>query len=120
MVPGNLREVLLDVGWNMGLMNNALRTLALTWPHLETLFVNEIWGWNTLCGITSNGLVQLLQACRSLRQVSLALDTRGYTELPPIRSLADLGLRLTRLFKQNLRRPSPLFFLVPRLAPILP
>ncbi|KAF8121434.1 hypothetical protein EV363DRAFT_1185986, partial [Boletus edulis] len=61
---------------------------------LSTL-INMDWGWKTLGGITPNGLLQVLQICRSLTWIALAIDTRGYTEVPP--SPASLGLKLPRI-----------------------
>ncbi|KAF8547953.1 hypothetical protein OG21DRAFT_1449763 [Imleria badia] len=94
MALRNIRELRLNIEWNVGLTDSELLTLASTWPHLEDLFINVNWGWNTLCGITPNGLLQLLQTCRSLSRICLAIDTRGYVELPPHGSLAGLGLTL--------------------------
>ena len=76
----NLRQLKLNIGWNVDLTDNELLALASAWPHLETLLINEDWGWNTECGSTPNGLLQLLQTCQSLSEIGLAIDTRGYTE----------------------------------------
>ncbi|KAF8555890.1 hypothetical protein OG21DRAFT_1495914 [Imleria badia] len=93
MVLNNLRHPELVIEWNVGLTDTELLALVSSWPHLETLYINIIWGWNTLGGITPNGLLQLLQTCRSLSSFALAVDTRGYTELPPSGSSASLGSR---------------------------
>ncbi|KAF8550070.1 hypothetical protein OG21DRAFT_1514486 [Imleria badia] len=77
-------------------MDSELLALALAWPHLEDLLINLSWGWSTLGGITPNGLLQLLQKCPSLAWITLAIDTRGYTELPPSGLLASLGLTSPR------------------------
>ncbi|KAF8123023.1 hypothetical protein EV363DRAFT_1455953 [Boletus edulis] len=84
----NLRHIHLDIEWNVDLTDSELLTAVSVWPHLEKLCINVQWGWNTLGGITPNGLVQLLQTCPSLTSLSLAIDTRGYTAIPP-------GVKLT-------------------------
>ncbi|KAF8546969.1 hypothetical protein OG21DRAFT_1501772 [Imleria badia] len=96
MALGNLRQLTLNIGWDIGLTDRELLTLASAWPHLEHLLINIDWGWNTLGGITPNGLLQLLQTCQSLDRIALAIDTRGYTELPPSGSPASVGLPLSR------------------------
>ncbi|KAF8559470.1 hypothetical protein OG21DRAFT_738776 [Imleria badia] len=90
----NLRQLSLDIVWNVGLTDSDLLTLASAWPHLENLVINEFSGWNALGGITPDGLLQLLQTCRSLNCIALAIDTRDYTELPPSGSPGSLGLTL--------------------------
>ena len=92
----NLRCINFSVQWNIGLTDNDLLTLTSAWPQLEELYINEHWGWNTLGGITPNGLLRLLQTCRSLSHIALAIDTRNYTELPA--SPASLGLTLPSMF----------------------
>ncbi|KAF8439808.1 hypothetical protein L210DRAFT_3540386 [Boletus edulis BED1] len=91
----NLRCINLAIEWKVDLTDSELLALASKWPHLEKLLINTEWGWNTQGGITPNGLLQLLQACRLLTRIALAIDTRGYTEIPP--SPASLGLTLARL-----------------------
>ncbi|KAG6371850.1 hypothetical protein JVT61DRAFT_8847 [Boletus reticuloceps] len=78
MVFINLRCINLDVEWNVNLTESELLTFVSGWPHLQTLCINEEWGWNTIGGITPNGLVQLLQICPSLEAIGLALFVRGY------------------------------------------
>ncbi|KAF8125164.1 hypothetical protein EV363DRAFT_1176649 [Boletus edulis] len=91
----NLHRIHIDIGWDVGLTDNDLLALALSWPNLENLAINEDWGWNTVDdGITPNGLLQILQTCPSLSLVAIAMDTRGYTELPP----ATLGFTLPSHF----------------------
>ena len=68
-----------------------LLALVSAWPHLEQLWINRDWDWNTLDGITPNGLLQLLQMCWSLSSIGLAIDTRGHTEF----SQSPTGHRLT-------------------------
>ena len=46
--------------------------------------------------ITPNGLLQLLQTCRSLSSIALAIDARGYTEFT--QSPGSLGLTLSPTF----------------------
>ncbi|KAF8550068.1 hypothetical protein OG21DRAFT_1514485 [Imleria badia] len=92
----NLLRISLDIEWKVGLMDNELLALALAWPHLEDLLINPFWGWNSPGGITPNGLLQLLEKCRSIHCITLAIDTRGYTELPPSGLLASLGLTSPR------------------------
>ena len=87
-----LRCMSLDIGWNVGLTDNDLLTLASTWPLLQQLTINIEWGWNTRGGITPNGLLRLLETCRSLDHFALAVDTRGYTEI--FRSPKSVGVAL--------------------------
>ncbi|KAF8549412.1 hypothetical protein OG21DRAFT_1447879 [Imleria badia] len=86
----NLRCINLNLEWNVNLTDSDLLALASSWPHLERLLINEDHGWKTPGGITPNGLAQLLQACRSLCQIALAIDTRGFIEFRESR--ASLGL----------------------------
>ncbi|KAF8120218.1 hypothetical protein EV363DRAFT_1281596 [Boletus edulis] len=79
----NLHSIELSMDWQVDLTDNELLSLTSTWPHLERFHINRWWGWNTLGGITPNGLVQLLQICPSLMDICVAIDTRGYTEIPP-------------------------------------
>ena len=88
----NLRVMEIDIECKVDLTDSGLLTLALACPRLECLTINEVWGWGTSGGITPNGLLQLLQTCRSLYRISLAIDTRGYTRSPP--SSTFLGLTL--------------------------
>lgn len=84
-----LHHVKLNIPWKVGLTDADLLTLASAWPRLKHLLINEDWGWSTRGGITPNGLLRLLQRCRWLYRVALAIDTRGFTELPL--SSASLG-----------------------------
>ena len=88
----NLCVMEINIEWKVDLTDSELLTLASASPRLERLTINEEWGWCTLGGITPNGLLQLLEICRSLYRISLAIDTRGYTKPPP--SSAFLGLTL--------------------------
>jgi hypothetical protein len=101
MALSNLRQLVVDIKWNMGLTDSELVALASAWPRLEHLSINACSGWNTLGGITPDGLRQLLQKCRSLRSIALVIDTRGYTELPPSGLLASLGLPLPHTIRLN-------------------
>ena len=93
----NLRCIDLDFcGYRVCLTEIELLELASAWPRLEVFKINKEWGWHTRSGITPNGLLQLLQACRSLNQIALAIDTRGYTVFS--QSPASLGLTLPRTF----------------------
>ncbi|KAF8555283.1 hypothetical protein OG21DRAFT_918015 [Imleria badia] len=96
MVFRNLRCIDLNLSWEVDLTDSELLALASAWPRLKHLVINTQWGWNTLGGITPNGLLQLLQTCRSMSRVALAIDTRGYTEFRE--SPASLGLTLPRKF----------------------
>ncbi|KAF8142030.1 hypothetical protein EV363DRAFT_1150353 [Boletus edulis] len=91
----NLRRINLSIDWKVNLTDDELLSFASAWPLLEELLINMDWGWKTLGGITPNGLLQVLQICRSLTRIALAIDTRGYTDVPP--SPASLGLTLPRL-----------------------
>lgn len=94
-----LRRLDLDFGWYVDLTDNELLTLAKAWPHLERLFINEEWGWGIAGGITPNGLLQLLQTCRSLNDIALTIDVRGFTEFRE--APASLGLTLPPTFSIN-------------------
>ena len=96
MAFSKLRAIYLDIDWDVNLSDSEMLTLASAWPHLQDLFINVDRGWNTLGGITPNGLLQPLQACRSLSGIGLAIDTRGYTEF--CESRASLGLTLPLTF----------------------
>ena len=76
----SLRQLTLDIECNVGLSDSELLTLASAWPQLEKIFMNVQWGWNMPSGITPSGLLQLLQICRPLSQIGLAINTRDYTE----------------------------------------
>ncbi|KAF8125009.1 hypothetical protein EV363DRAFT_1270918 [Boletus edulis] len=84
MAFSHLRCIDLRMDWQVDLTDNELLSLTSTWPHLETFNINRQWGWNTLGGITPNGLIQLLQICPLLTDICIAIDTRGYTEIPPL------------------------------------
>ena len=99
MAFSDLRHIELNIECNVGLTDTQLLTLASTWPKLERFLINVDWGWGSLGGITPGGLVRLLETCRSLREVALVLDTRGYTESRPSQSL---GLTLPPEFLINL------------------
>ena len=92
MAFSHLRHLQLDINWSVGLTDSDLLTLTSAWPHLTHLVINDYWGWSTPGGITPNGLAQLLWACPLLHTVALAIDTRGFTELPL--SLTDVGSTL--------------------------
>lgn len=76
----NLRQIDLQIKRDVYLTDSDLLTLAAAWPRLEDLSINRTRGWNTQSGMTPNGLLQLLQICRSLRYIAMVLDTRGYDE----------------------------------------
>ncbi|KAF8555287.1 hypothetical protein OG21DRAFT_919477 [Imleria badia] len=90
----NLRRLVFDFAWDVNLTDSELLVLASAWPHLEQFSIISAYGWNTSDGITPDGLVQLLQTCPSLREVALAIDTRGYTEFRE--SPASLGSTFPR------------------------
>ncbi|KAF8549997.1 hypothetical protein OG21DRAFT_1606155 [Imleria badia] len=96
MAFSNLRRIYIDLGWEVDLSDRELLTLASAWPHLEQLVINEECGWDTPGGITPDGLLRLLQACRLLSDIALTIDTRGYTEFRE--SPASLGLSLPSTF----------------------
>ena len=91
----NLRKMKLNVTCDVALADSGLLALASAWPMLECFDVNAEWGWNTTGGITPGGLTQLLQTCPSLTEITVCLDTRGYTEVPPSHVLKNLGLTLS-------------------------
>ncbi|KAF8441550.1 hypothetical protein L210DRAFT_1055911 [Boletus edulis BED1] len=95
MAFNNLQRLWFDVFWNVGLTDVDLVKLACAWPHLEQLVINVRYGWGTrvVRGITPDGLFHLLQACPSLNDLCLAIDTRGYTHVPPDQLPARLEYR---------------------------
>ncbi|KAF8433869.1 hypothetical protein L210DRAFT_3554750 [Boletus edulis BED1] len=98
MAFSNLSFITLDIEWNVGLTNSTVLEFVSTWPRLGHLQINVGWGWNSQGGITPDGLLRLLQTCRSLCHIAVAFDTRGYTELPPSQALASLELTLPPMF----------------------
>ena len=86
----NLHRIKVKINWKVGLTDSDLLTLASALPHLYCLLLNPDFGWKTPGGITPSGLLRFLQLCRSLNEVSVAIDTRGYTEMPPSGTLANL------------------------------
>ncbi|KAF8132956.1 hypothetical protein EV363DRAFT_1162755, partial [Boletus edulis] len=86
----NLRVMYINVGWNVDLTDSDLLTLASAWPCLEDLSINMDWGWNTAAGIMPNGLLRLLESCRSLKRAALIIDPRGYTK--SLQSEESIGL----------------------------
>ncbi|KAF8434544.1 hypothetical protein L210DRAFT_3553196 [Boletus edulis BED1] len=79
----NLRRLELNINSNVDLTDTEMLTLASAWPQLTHLLLNADWGWKSHGGITPGALVRLLQTCRFLEQIALAIDTRGYTRVPP-------------------------------------
>ncbi|KAF8441748.1 hypothetical protein L210DRAFT_441623, partial [Boletus edulis BED1] len=67
MAFSNLRYLYFDHWWNVNMTDSDLLALASAWPNLVSFMINAIHGWSTLdgSGITPNGLLQLLQTCRS-------------------------------------------------------
>ena len=78
----SLRRMNLDLQWDVDLSDDGMLTLASAWPQIGELLINTHWGWNRPGGITLNGLASLLQMCPSLISIALAIDTRGYTQMP--------------------------------------
>ena len=89
-----------DVGWDVKLTSSDVLALTSTWPYLETLAINRGWGWIVPSGITPDGLLQLLQTCPALAWITLAIDTRGYTECPQTLA-ASLGSTFPRQLSIN-------------------
>ncbi|KAF8128360.1 hypothetical protein EV363DRAFT_1400550 [Boletus edulis] len=102
----NLRHLHLDIEWNVELTDSELLTAVSVWPHLEKICINVQWGWNTLGGITPNGLVQLLQTCPSLTSFSLVVDTRGYTAIPPGFKLTSSSLQFINVLDSFIEEES--------------
>ncbi|KAF8434278.1 hypothetical protein L210DRAFT_3313508, partial [Boletus edulis BED1] len=69
----NLWLMKISVGWNVDLTDEDLLKLVSAWPCLEDLAINMGWGWNTPAGITPNGLLRLLESCRSLKSAALVI-----------------------------------------------
>lgn len=44
MALSSLRELWLNIEWNVDLTDSELLELASAWPHLEGLFINVNWG----------------------------------------------------------------------------
>ena len=80
MAFDHLRRLTVNVSWVVLLKDNELLRLASAWPRLEELLINEHSGWVT-SGITPNGLLELLQTCRSLRKIALAINTEVSADL---------------------------------------
>ncbi|KAH0827379.1 hypothetical protein J3R83DRAFT_4032 [Lanmaoa asiatica] len=98
MTFDHLRRIDISTALTVNLTDDDLLELASAWPHLEYLLINEASGWKTDGGITPNGLLQLLQKLKSLHHFCLAIDTRGYKEIPP-------ALASTRIAKFTPRIP---------------
>ncbi|KAG9310808.1 hypothetical protein JVU11DRAFT_8661 [Chiua virens] len=98
---GNLRVLDINIKWNVSLTDNELLELASAWPSLEHFHINPDWGWTMPSGITVDGLLHLVETHRSLNHISLAVDTRGYTQVPPARLPSSLGLELPSTFHLN-------------------
>ncbi|KAF8434542.1 hypothetical protein L210DRAFT_3553172 [Boletus edulis BED1] len=90
----NLRRLELNIDSNVDLTDTEMLTLASAWPQLIHLLINADCGWKSHGGITPGALVRLLETCRSLKQIALAIDTRGYTQVPPGQMPGSLGLTL--------------------------
>ncbi|KAN0082844.1 hypothetical protein V8E55_008639 [Tylopilus felleus] len=99
----NLRHMELNIECNVGLTDGDVLALASAWPQLQHLLINTYWGWGWDSeslggGVTPGGFLRLLQMCRSLSRVAIALDTRGYTKLHPDHAPERLGLTLPPAF----------------------
>ena len=81
MAFSDLRCLTLDMEWNVDLSDSEVLALGLAWPKLEKLLINEHWGWNSEGGITPGGLLGLWETCRSLNEIAVSFDTRGYTQV---------------------------------------
>lgn len=88
----NLMWFKLRIAWRVDLDDSGVLALASSWPLLGSLSINTWCGWNTQGGITPHGLLQLFRICPSLHTIDIAIDTRGYTELPSSGLLANLTL----------------------------
>ena len=95
MAFSNLCSLCLDLSWDVRLTDIELLALASAWPRLEHLLINGERGWNMrgAGGITPSGLLQLLQTCSPLREISLVIDTRNYTEFRESPAILELTLR---------------------------
>ena len=74
----NLRHVHINLQWYVDLTDSDLLALASEWPRMHSLVINDRWGWRTTGGITLQGLLQLLQACRSLSELCIAIRTDSF------------------------------------------
>ena len=90
----NLRYLELNMAWEVSLADSQVLELASAWPQLQHLQINADQGWGPPNGVTPGGLIRLLQMCRSLSQIALRLDVRGYTESPDCHAPAIIGLTL--------------------------
>lgn len=77
MAFSNLRAVHINVEWSIDLTDNDLLDLVSTWPNIEHILINDQWGWRTAHGISVDGLLQVLQKCRSLWELCIAIDTQN-------------------------------------------
>ena len=78
----NIQSMEIHLSCGVDLNEHDLLCLAASWPHLEYLSVNETPHQTRSNGITPGGFVQLLEICRSLRELDFKFDARGYTEPP--------------------------------------
>ena len=76
----NLRALHINLEWSIDLTDADLLALVSAWPNIQHLVINDRWGWRTTHGITLNGLVQILQRCRFLWELCIALDTENVTD----------------------------------------
>lgn len=88
-----LTRIEIDIKWDVYLTNNDLPTFARSACALGSLSINKPWGRNTnSCGITPDGLLQLLKTCPGLWSIDLVMDTHDHTESAP-EELLRLGAR---------------------------
>lgn len=67
-----------------------LRTMALSWPHLEVLEIFE-WATDTVPKVTLAGLLPLLASCTRLSQLTLRIN--ALTDIPRFAQVGDLPPR---------------------------
>ncbi|KAN0090698.1 hypothetical protein V8E55_004264 [Tylopilus felleus] len=75
----NLLRIHINLKWTVILTDDDLIDLVSATPCIESLVINDVWGWRTDGGITLVGLHQLLWSCPSLYDICLAVNTSTHT-----------------------------------------
>jgi hypothetical protein len=90
---GNLVSVTLDTGCFVDLGDDDMVSLGASWPNIRHLSINEQRGWGqrverrritsgSYFGLTPRGLVRLLQKCKFLKDLCIAINTMGFSANP--------------------------------------
>ncbi|KAG9316176.1 hypothetical protein JVU11DRAFT_2197 [Chiua virens] len=82
MMFTNLRHMKINLQWSVDMTDSDLLALASAWPYIQTLSINDKWGWRTTGGgITLHGFSQLLQQCRQLSTLCIAIRTESRVDI---------------------------------------